>query len=265
MASGRPADYQLSAWIRSQNDAAAPPTISSTTLDEVAKGLPRYRVSEKQLLFLRALEHKTAYPGQKVHIVTHFDFTLAWCSSAEELEYIIRSLLARALVQLDEYNDPKDSFSLQLTITPNGWSLLDESNKVPVLSNQVFVAMAFSNDLLPAWKTGIEPAIRKAKYLPYRVDAQPHIDRIDNKIVTEIRNSRFLVADVTLQRPGVYFEAGFAIGLGLPVIWSVKASDLGSVHFDTRQYNHIVWDTEAQLADQLYLFISALMGHGTAA
>jgi len=84
------------------------------------------------------------------------------------------------------------------------------------------------------------------------------------KIVTEIKNSRFLVADVTLQRPGVYFEAGYALGLGLPVFWCVRSDDLKNVHFDTRQYNHIVWETEQQLADQLYLFVTALIGKGAA-
>ena len=96
------------------------------------------------------------------------------------------------------------------------------------------------------------------------MDAEPHIERIDTKIVTEIRNSRFLVADVTLQRPGVYFEAGYALGLGLPVFWCVRNDDLKNVHFDTRQYNHIVWDNAQHLAEQLHLFVTAIIGKRSA-
>jgi nucleoside 2-deoxyribosyltransferase len=124
--------------------------------------------------------------------------------------------------------------------------------------------MSFAPDLKSAWEIGIRPALRKAGFMPYRVDAEPHIERIDTKIVTEIKNSRFLIADVTRQRPGVYFEAGYALGLGLQVFWCVRSDDLKNVHFDTRQYNHIVWDNEQHLAEQLYLFVSAIIGRGAA-
>ena len=125
--------------------------------------------------------------------------------------------------------------------------------------------MAFAPELRSAWDDGIKLALSNSRYRPYRVDAEEHLDRIDAKIITEIRNSRFLVADVTLQRPGVYFEAGFAIGLGLPVVWCVRKDDLKNVHFDTRQYNHVVWETEAELAKELYHRVVATLGHGTAA
>lgn len=90
---------------------------------------------------------------------------------------------------------------------------------------------------------------------PVRIDRVHHNEKICDKIIAEIRTCQFLVADVTLQRAGVYFEAGFAIGLGRPVIWSCREDDLKNVHFDTRQYNHIVWkeptDLRIQLADRI--------------
>ncbi len=83
---------------------------------------------------------------------------------------------------------------------------------------------------------------------------------IDVKIMAEIKNSRFLVADVTQQNKGVYFEAGYALGLGLPVIWCIKEDDLKNVHFDTRQYNHITYKTEDELKEKLYDFVCAIIG-----
>lgn len=262
MANVLPADFKLSAWIRSYEFVGSSPMISSTTLEEIGKGLPSYRVSEKQTLFLRALEERTKFAGQKIHIVPEFDFTLAWCTTEEELKYIIQALIGRGFVQLQDHDDPKESFSLELSITPQGWTFLDETAKSATTSRQAFVAMSFSPELQSAWVNGIEPAIKNAGWQPYRVDSTPHIDRIDTRIVSEIKNSRFIIADVTQQKAGVYFEAGLAIGLGLPVFWSVRADDLRNVHFDTRQYNHIVWQTEEQLADKLYFFITAIVGKG---
>lgn len=257
-----PPNFRLSAWIRSQAGAAEPPRLLSSVLDQIERNLPRYTVSEKQLLFLRVIEQRSQYAGKPVDIDTHFDFTLAWLSSEEELQYIIRALMGRGLITLEKYHDPKDSFALELTITPHGWEFLEDHAKPAQFSNQAFVAMAFADELGSAWSDGIAPGLRAAGFDPYRVDATPHIERIDAKIITEIKNSRFLVADVTLQKAGVYFEAGYALGIGLPVFWSVREDELAKVHFDTRQYNHIVWKTADELRARLEVFVTAVVGWG---
>jgi hypothetical protein len=58
-------------------------------------------------------------------------------------------------------------------------------------------------------------------------------------------------------RGGVYFEAGLAQGLGLPVIWTVHKDNVDNLHFDTRQYNHIVYIDPQDLRVQLYNRIAA--------
>ena len=150
----------------------------------------------------------------------------------------------------------------RVIITADGWDYLEQLDRRIEERTQAFVAMSFSDDFKPIWKGPIHRAIEKAGYKPYRVDAEPHIDRIDAKIISQIKNSRFVVADVTEQKRGVYFEAGYALGMGLPVIWCVRKDDLDKVHFDTRQYNHIVWETGKDLEDQLYNFICAIIGKG---
>jgi hypothetical protein len=51
--------------------------------------------------------------------------------------------------------------------------------------------------------------------------------------------------------------AGFAMGLGIPVIWTVREDQIGQVHFDTRQYNHIVYDSAEDLRKKLHNRIAA--------
>ena len=266
MAESRNLGPKLSAWIRERSESGSQvPEINSDTLENVEGALPNYRVSEKQLLLLRAFERRTAYPGQPVTVVPRFDYPLAWASGEKEFIYLLRNLIERDYVRrTDGPADLTDSFVFEFVVTSTGWGFLDERARPAAISDQVFVAMSFAAELAPAWKDGIQPALLKAQFRPYRVDAVPHIDRIDTKIISEIKNSRFLVADVTQQRPGVYFEAGYALALGLPVFWCVRVDDLPNVHFDTRQYNHIVWENEQHLADQLYLFVTAIVGNGSA-
>lgn len=257
---------KLTAWIKERTESGAEvPEINVNTLNEVEAALPTYKVTEKLLILLRAFEKRTQFPGQSLDVILRFDYPLAWAGSQEEFRYLLRALIERNLIRrTDGSNDLGDSFAYKFEITATGWAFIEEHDRPAAIGDQVFVAMSFSADLKPAWETGISPALKKAGYRPYRVDAEPHIDRIDTKIVTEIKNSRFLVADVTLQRPGVYFEAGYALALGLPVFWCVRTDDLKNVHFDTRQYNHIVWEDERHLAEQLHLFVIAIIGKGSA-
>lgn len=260
---------KLSAWIRERSETGANvPEVNSNTLKEIEAALPNYRVAEKQSLLMQALERRTRFPGDEVDVITHLDFPLAWATSELEFRYLLRLLVERDLIRriggLPGNTELTDNFQLKFQITANGWNFLDQHARPAIISEQVFVAMSFAPELTPAWENGIKVAVMKAGFRPYRVDAQPHIDRIDTKIMAEIKSSRFVVADVTLQRQGVYFEAGYAAGLGLPVFWTVRKDDLPNVHFDTRQYNHIVWESEEQLGEQLYSFVIALIGKGSA-
>ena len=110
-----------------------------------------------------------------------------------------------------------------------------------------------------AWKNGIRPAVTDAGYRPRRVDDEPHVDRIDHRIIRMIRESRFLVADVTGHRQGVYFEAGFALALDMTVIWTCRDDEVNNIHFDTRQFNHIRWEKPADLREQLHDSIQAVI------
>lgn len=257
---------KLSAWIRDRNEQQNEvPIIDSDTIKDLQTSLPNYSPREKQVILLRNIERKTEYPGKAVKIDAKYDIPLAWAAGEEEFLYYLNTLIERGLLRnlLGEVTVTKGfRTAFPVGITADGWDYLEQHERDIEERTQAFVAMSFSKDLKPIWEGPISQAITKAGYKPYRVDADPHSDRIDVKIIAEIKNSRFVVADITEQKRGVYFEAGFALGLGLPVIWCVRKNDLENVHFDTRQYNHIVWETAEDLEDQLYNFICAIIGKG---
>ena len=113
---------------------------------------------------------------------------------------------------------------------------------------------------------GINPAITKARFEPIRIDQKEHTNKIDDEIIAEIRRARFVVADFTHgedgARGGVYYEAGFAHGLGIKVIFTCREDQIDDLHFDTRQFNHITWNTPEELKEKLTHRISAVFGDG---
>ncbi len=123
--------------------------------------------------------------------------------------------------------------------------------------------MWFSDSVNDAWQA-IDNGIRNAGYKPFRVDQKQHNNKIDDEIIAGIRGSKFLVADLTGHRGGVYYEAGFAQGLGLEVIWLCRSTDMEKMHFDIRQYNTIFWEQDklADLTKALKDRIEARFGHG---
>ena len=153
------------------------------------------------------------------------------------------------------------------SLTPKGFEVLDNNS---FDSTSVFVAMWFDAKTDLAFEAGIGPAIKKCGLEAIRIDKKDHANKICDEIISEIRRARFVVADFTcgltndekdpiaIARGGVYYEAGFAQGLGKTVIWTCKAEQIKHVHFDTRQYAHILWDNPADLATKLESRIKAL-------
>ena len=122
--------------------------------------------------------------------------------------------------------------------------------------------MSFDKTLVDAYQAGFQTGIMNAGYEPVRVDRVDHTNRIDDEIIARIRTAAFVVADFTGHKGGVYFEAGFALGLDLPVIWTCRKDDMANLHFDIRQYNTIDWDTPEDLSMRLQRRIEAALGKG---
>jgi hypothetical protein len=103
-------------------------------------------------------------------------------------------------------------------LTPKAWEQR-ERNAIGGTPGKCFIAMSFHDSLKEAYDQGIFLAVKHdCKMDPIRIDRVHHNEKICDRIVAEIRTCQFLIADVTLQRTGVYFEAGFAMGLARPVI-----------------------------------------------
>ena len=150
-------------------------------------------------------------------------------------------------------------------VTIDGYSRIADV-ETNIDSSQAFVAMWFDSTMDEAYDKGIRPAIENTGCEPFKIDEKPDVDKIDDEIIGEIRRSRFLVADFTHgargARGGVYYEAGFAYGLGLPIVRSCRKDivDKNELHFDVRQHYHVVWETVDELRDGLEKRIRALIG-----
>jgi nucleoside 2-deoxyribosyltransferase len=179
-----------------------------------------------------------------------YDYSLIYAQSAEELRKIVDWAIAHKFLERH-----KETMGSPVFCNPTleGWNHLREIEKNTLDINRAFVATWFDDSIDPIYKNGIKPALEETGYSAIWMKMLEHNEKIDDRIIAEIRNSGLMIADFTGNRGGVYFEAGFALGLGIPVIWCCRnvEDETDNLHFDTRQYNHIFWDDEQDLKKKL--------------
>jgi nucleoside 2-deoxyribosyltransferase len=211
-------------------------------------------VPEKQNALLSDIAARSKHPGATVQLQA-LDCIVVDAEPGKELTYHLQSLVARDLLQ--------ERGRHEMVITAHGWEHIEKLRN-PISGNRsdIFVAMSFSDELRSAWEAGIRPGVIAAGYQAKRVDSDAHNDKIDDRIIAGIRSSYATIVDVTTQNAGAYFEAGFALGLGRPVVWTVRQDDISRLHFDTRQFNHLVWTDPADLSTKLTTHLLAVFGRG---
>ena len=134
-----------------------------------------------------------------------------------------------------------------MNLTLSGWEVFEKIS-VNLDSERVgFIAMKFNDDALESLVAKIvKPEIQDK--LNYRLLDVREVSRagvIDNIMREQIRDSAFVLADLTHDNSGAYWEAGYAEGLGKPVIYLCEKQkfDEAKTHFDTNHCTTVIWDS----------------------
>ena len=249
---------RLAGWIRDQNDTGI--EWAHLTLPELRRvcSVPIPPLRERADRALRYL----------VRVFTKFG---AWYDPARtvvDLELLGRTYSANldevhVLIQilLEQRRLQKSPGGL-IALSVEGLLAAEEMGRAGAETTQGFVAMSFDPSMTEAWQTGFHPAIEGAGFRPFRIDAKDFVGGISDEIMAEIKRARFVVADYTGSKAGVYFEAGYALGLGKVVIPTCREDEIKGLHFDIRHLNTLPWSTPADLADKLRQRIAAVVGTG---
>ena len=243
--------------------------------ETVSRKVCLYSRSSSVYLVRKPPSHSSMAPGAR-NILECSDTAAARSESTkiDEVGFFLGFLEKRGWISLERRfsRQTTDGGTTEVdaaTVLVDGYSRIEEE-ATNVDSSQAFVAMWFDPSMDDLFNKGLEPAIQAAGYDARRIDSTPHLGKIDDEIIAEIRRSKFMVADFTQgddgARGSVYYEAGFAHGLNIPVIFTCREDMLTckKLDFDTRQYPHIAWETckMEELRKHLRDRIVALIGEG---
>ena len=139
---------------------------------------------------------------------------------------------------------PVSSVNLKL----EGWDQYGAERRGRFHGDYGFLAMKFDGQLDRFMTNVVKPTVDKET--GYKLRDLREVSKaglIDNIMVTTIRDSRFVIVDLTHDNHGAYWEAGYAEGLGKPVIYICnmeKFKDKGT-HFDTNHYTTVLWSGDS--------------------
>lgn len=243
----------MSGYIRAQNRVGIYPLFTPELVAFVEKTAIPSLVERSQIL-LDTLASIVGYSTNPGAIYAEPLFMAATYSQ----DAAALAALAEILVDQGFATD----FGNALALTPKGYLEVDGRRRSPSISAQGFVAMSFDKAMDIAFVEGFQKAIADTGYRPFRIDSKEHANGISDEIIAEIRRSRFVIADYTQMNNGVYFEAGFAIGIGIPVIPTCHKDDFSKLHFDIRHINTLQWSEPGDLREALKKRILAVIGAG---
>ena len=246
---------KVSGFVREQNAAGITPVLTRELVRAVERS-PMPSLRDRSTRLIAAIVRKIGYDTRSTYGFgdDHLLLAVSYSASPDELDLLLQILDGEDLVSY------KGGSNVRLT--PAGCLAAEELAHPRSASVQGFVAMWFDSSMNDAYTLGFDRGIRQAGYRPLRIDNKEHAGPISDAILAEIRRSRFVVADYTGANNGVYFEAGFAMGLGIPVIATCRADALDKLHFDIRHINTLKWDNPQHLAAGLAKRVSAVLGDG---
>ena len=181
---------------------------------------------------------KSGEPIRQFSIDNHFSVQL------------IEELMEKGLVKFENkfLVDGGEAMFFSLNLTLQGWERYEAEKRGKLAGNYGFVAMKFGDpDLDPFVRDVVKPAVKEGT--GYDLVDMREVSRagvIDNIMRVQIRNAAFIIADLSHDNLGAYWEAGYAEGLGKPVIYICERSKFEEkqTHFDTNHCTTVLWSTD---------------------
>jgi hypothetical protein len=239
--------WRLRHWLWSRTDLSQPVELTAQLFERIVTvPLPPPREQADNLIRWLG-DSLREPPGRRLPIGSPDHLAgIIGALDVEGLNYVISWLQKSGLTNVVTMPRARD-----IWLTFDGWDHYEDLQKSHAEGPIAFMAMPFNNQLLECVFTDcLAPAVRRAGFdLRRIIDKQP-AGVIDDQLRVAIRKSRFLISELTGRNPGAYWEAGYAEGLGKPVIYTCQKSFFENPetkpHFDANHCVTVIWD-ESQL------------------
>lgn len=247
LASNLDGGAKLSHAIRKAGTAGRPILLATYTAEAIMKKpLPRPR--EQADLLVRWLAENLPGPGEMVWVKFDSLGSVIGAKSKAGFKLVVDHLLLTGLITGHQSNEIGGGGRANVTLSFAGWEYYENLRSGSAVYRKGFMAMKFGDPVLNGVLENVfKPYAKRAGFDLTKLDDTPKAGLIDDRLRVEIQSADFLIADLTHDNLGAYWEAGYAEGLGKPVIYTCEKTKFSSskTHFDTNYHLTIVWDAAA--------------------
>lgn len=163
-------------------------------------------------------------------------------------EQLIDELVDSGIIKVPHDIDAFEGTMLMgVNLTLAGWEQYEAEKRGKFEGNYGFIAMKFNDpELDPFVKDVVKPVVKDG--IGYDLVDMRDVSKagiIDNIMRVQIRDSAFVIADLTHDNLGAYWEAGYAEGLGKPVVYICERTkfERDGSHFDTNHCMTVPWSS----------------------
>jgi hypothetical protein len=238
--------------LKKMTDRAEPPRLDNTLLRamvETARLPHPDQILDDLLLWAGA---HSRWPGDRVDLVYSRHRTLLGAVDRGAFDYMLKCANQSLNFdgQLAEFVDQASTLS-DCSLTPTGWQRYRELSHSVAGRRYGFMAMKFGDEPADAVvRDHFVPQVALAGFDLRRLDEGQGAGLIDDQLRVRIRQARFLICDLTHGNRGAYWEAGFAEGLGIPVIYTCRRDvfddphNPSHPHFDAAHWVTVPWEPD---------------------
>ncbi len=182
------------------------------------------------------------------------DFSRVGSRDSGECGFLIRELLDSGQIKSagghhqTVRQDNGSRYVQMYNLTFSGWEKYETERRGLYAGNYGFIAMKFGEKTLDDLVSStIKPGLKQS--LGYDLIDLRDVARagvIDNILREQIRDAAFVLVDLTHDNSGAYWEAGYAEGLGKPVVYLCEKEkfDKAKTHFDTNHCTTVIWSKD---------------------
>lgn len=188
---------------------------------------------------IRWLGEQLSGPGETVRIAFPRHGPIIGAQSEPGFRFVVNGLTSSSLIEGQHFLDGTS----EVTLSFAGWERFEALRRGTPIGRKAFMAMEYRDPVLDRIVNDhFRLAVEHTGFVLRRLDDEPRAGLIDDRLRVEIQSARFLIVDLTHKNAGAYWEAGYAEGLGKPVIYTCEKSRFREAsHFDTNHHLHVLW------------------------
>ena len=177
--------------------------------------LPRPQEQLENLIVWFAGNQET--PGTTISFLPPFVIASIGAQDVDSLAYILRQGIDKGLVSGAPGHVDDGGVHTQVRLSIDGWNFYEQIYRGKVASQRAFMAMQYGDEQLTGIYEGhFKKAVAATGFELKKLDEDQPAGLIDDRMRVEIRQSRFVIADLTHHNRGAYWEAGFGVSKNRP-------------------------------------------------